>query len=241
MQGGDLYDLEGAGERPMFRADEPAGNVSVQLYWIPLGADGWFVKRNGRLYEALVASRDRRPRRDLYHSALEVVVPEGRFVIEQAPAARGSGARGVVAEGPVGVRPAGRLRLSRYEVRCWRGGRIPDMAEAVESPRRLSGESAVARRVLDLVPHVPTPVWGRDELHTGDMWNSNSVVSWLITRSGLDLDEIPLPTGGRAPGWDAGIAAARRNLVGPGLRPADIAGGSGDIEQMTGASAHPRD
>ena len=73
--------------------------------------------------------------------------------------------------------------------------------------------------MLSLAPEVPTPVWGRDGLRTGDMWNSNSVISWLITRAGLDPEEVPLPCGGRAPGWDAGIIAARRNLVGPGLRP----------------------
>jgi hypothetical protein len=199
---------------------ERADQVSVNLYWIPLGAGGWFVKRNGRLYEAVVALRDGRPRRDLYHSALEVVVPEGRFVIEQAPVpGPRSAPRGVVAEGPVGLREAARLRIFRYEVRCWRNGRIPDVAEAVESPRALSSDGEVAHRVLSLAPEVPTPVWGRDELRTGDMWNSNSVVSWLITRAGLDPDDLPLPSRGRAPGWDAGIAAARRNLVGPGLHP----------------------
>ena len=123
-----------------------------------------------------------------------------------------------MAEGPVGLREAGRLRLFRYEVRCWRNGRIPDVAEAVDSPRRLSTAGAVAHRLLRLASGVPTPVWGRDELRTGDMWNSNSVVSWLVTRAGLDPDDIPLPAGGRAPGWDAGIAAARRNVAGPGLR-----------------------
>jgi hypothetical protein len=199
---------------------ELADQVYVDLYWIPLGAGGWFVKRNGRLYEALVALRDGRARCDLYHSALEVAVPEGRFVIEQAPVPSARSApRGVVAEGPVGLRAAGRLRLFRYEVRCWPNGRIPDVAEAVDSPRRLSSDSEVARRVLALAPEVPTPVWGRDELRTGDMWNSNAVISWLITRSGLDPGEILLPVRGRAPGWDAGIAAARRDLVGPGLRP----------------------
>src|SRR4051794_36671478 len=94
--------------------DEPADRVSLDLYWIPLGAGGWFVKRNGRLYEALVAWRDGRPRRDLYHSALQVLVPEGRFVIEQAPVpGHGSAPRGVVAEGPVGLREAARLRIFR--------------------------------------------------------------------------------------------------------------------------------
>jgi hypothetical protein len=64
--------------------------------------------------------------------------------------------------------------------------------------------------VLDLVPSVPTPVWGRDELDTGDMWNSNSVVSWLLTSAGIDPDTIAPPPGGRAPGWRAGVAVAHR-------------------------------
>jgi hypothetical protein len=60
------------------------------------------------------------------------------------------------------------------------------------------------------VPHVPTPVWGRDELRTGDMWNSNSVISWLIVQTGLTGQDVPLPPRGRAPGWDAGLVVARR-------------------------------
>jgi hypothetical protein len=58
---------------------------------------------------------------------------------------------------------------------------------------------------------VPTPVWGRDELETGDMWNSNSVTSWLISRSGMDGDAIHPPLGGRAPGWRAGLVVAARH------------------------------
>ena len=166
---------------------------------------------NGRIFEALAALIDRRERRDLYHSALEVRVPEGRFVIEMAPVwSDDSDGRGVVAEGAVGARAAGRLRLFRYEIRRWPEGVIPDIAEAVESPRSLSHDLDCARRLLGLVPHVPTPVWGRDELGTGEMWNSNSVISWLIVRSGLDAEPIHTPRGGRAPGWNAGIAVARR-------------------------------
>jgi hypothetical protein len=93
--------------------DELPDQGYVDLYWIPLGAGGWFVKRNGRLYEALVALREGRPPRALYHSALEVAVPEGRFVLEQAPVPRRrTASRGVVAEGPVGVRacPQGDVR-----------------------------------------------------------------------------------------------------------------------------------
>ena len=40
------------------------------------------------------------------------------------------------------------------------------------------------------MPYVPTPVWGRDELDAGEMWNSNSIISWLIARSGLDTESI---------------------------------------------------
>lgn len=119
--------------------------------------------------------------------------------------------RGVVAEGAVGARAAGRFRIFRYEVRCWRGGVIPDVAEAVESPQRLSDDPGCAARLLELVPRVPTPVWGRDELSAGEMWNSNSVISWLITRSGLDVESIQPPRGGRAPGWRAGIVIACRS------------------------------
>ena len=183
----------------------------VHLYWLPLGAGGWFVRLNGKVYEALVAFRDGRARRDLYHSALVVEAGDGRFVIESAPEGPGDGAqRGVVSGGAVGTRAAGRSRLFRYELRCWRDGFIPDVEEAVDSPRRLTTEPEIARRVLDLMPLVPTPVWGRDELGTGDRWNSNSVIAWLVERAGLDADSRRPPGGGRAPGWSAGAVVARR-------------------------------
>jgi hypothetical protein len=43
------------------------------------------------------------------------------------------------------------------------------------------------------------------------MWNSNSVIAWLIARSGIDTESIQPPRGGRAPGWQAGLAVARRH------------------------------
>jgi hypothetical protein len=185
--------------------------TGIDLYWLPLGAGGHSVRLNGRVFEAVAARLEQRRTCDLYHSALEVRVPEGRFVIEQAPVRDSSGAeRGVVAEGAVGSRWAGRLRIFRYEVRRWRNGTIPDIAEAVESPHRLTDDADQARRLLELVPQGPTPVWGRDELHAGEMWNSNSMISWLIARSGLDAESIQPPRGGRAPGWAAGIVIARR-------------------------------
>jgi hypothetical protein len=186
---------------------------AIDLYWLPLGAGGHSVRLNGRVYEAVAARLGRRSTCDLYHSALMVHVPEGRFVIEQAPVRDAKGAeRGVVAEGAVGARWAGRFRIFRYEVRRWRDGVIPDVAEAVGGPQRLSDDPGRAHQLLDLVPSLPTPVWGRDEFGVGEMWNSNSVISWLIARSGIDPETIPLPTGGRAPGWDAGIAVAQRQV-----------------------------
>jgi hypothetical protein len=139
-----------------------------------------------------------------------VCVPAGNFVIEQTPVPGSGTPRGVVAEGAVGSRWAAHFRIFRYELRRWKDGVIPDIAEAIESPKRLSDDRRQAQVLLDLVPLVPTPVWGRDELGTGEMWNSNSFISWLIARSGLAAELIRPPVGGRAPGWNAGLVVARR-------------------------------
>ena len=188
---------------------------AIDLYWLPLGAGGHSVRLNGQVYEFLSALIGRRPASDLYHSALVVRTPEGRFVIESAPIPRAGGAgRGVVAEGPVGNRWAGRFRLFRYELRRWPEGSIPDIDEAVDSPRRLSDDPAQARRLLELVPAAPTPVWGRDESQAGEMWNSNSMIAWLLERSDLPAERIEPPAGGRAPGWNAGLLVARRESAG---------------------------
>lgn len=183
----------------------------IELFWLPLGAGGHFVRLNGRIFEAVASRLDGRALCDLYHSALEVRVPDGRYVIESAPIRPSDGAdRGIIGEGPVGTSWAGRLRLFRYELRVWRGGHIPDIGEAVESPIRLSSSTADAQRLLSVAPLVPKPTWGRDELNAGEMWNSNSFIAWLITATGLDVDAVQPPTGGRAPGWNAGVAVARR-------------------------------
>ncbi len=144
--------------------------AGIDLYWIPLGAGGHFVRLNGKVYEAVQALVQRRARRNLYHSALVVSVSEGSYVIECAwVSSTDSDKRGVVAAGPVWNNWAGRLRPLRYEVRCWLGGTIPDVAEAVESPQRLSCDEATARRLIELSPQVPTPPWGRDQCGVGDV------------------------------------------------------------------------
>lgn len=198
---------------------EPPANRSrfgIDLYWLPLGAGGNFVRLNGRVYEAIEATLQRRPRYDLYHSGLEVFVPEGRYTIEQTPASARGEQRGVVGIGPIGAKwLAARVHIFRYELRRWRDGVIPDINEAVESPVRLSDDFAQARRLLELVPEVPLLIWGRDELRVHEMWNSNSQISWLLARAGIDVDSIKPPVGGRAPGWHAGLVAAGRQLEGP--------------------------
>jgi len=143
--------------------------AAVDLYWIPLGAGGHSsVRFNGRVFEAIEAARQHRGRCDLYHAALVVELEGDRYTIEVAPSWDADEAsRGAVATGPVGRRYVGWLRLFRYEVRCWRGGSIPDLAEAVGGPRRLTSDPRVARRLLDLVATVPTPCLGTRRAERG--------------------------------------------------------------------------
>jgi hypothetical protein len=137
----------------------------------------------------------------------------------------GAADRGVVREGPVGFRWLGHLTAFRCEVRRWRAGVIPDVGHAVARPRRVGHDAVRARRLLELVPQVPALTWGRDEMHTGEMWNSNSLTAWLLARSGHETDTVTAPTDGRAPGWHAGltVASARRGAArrhaGQGRRP----------------------
>jgi hypothetical protein len=96
-------------------------------------------------------------------------------------------------------------------VRCREHGVIPDLAYAVGGGYWLSQSPVTAQRVLQAVPLAPAATWGRDELRTGEMWNSNSLVAWLLVRSGLDVARVVPPGGGRAPGWRSGVVVAQRN------------------------------
>jgi hypothetical protein len=175
--------------------------AGIDLYWLPLGAGGNFVRTNGRIFEVVVSRIQRRYGCDLYHS--------------------------VVGIGPIGAKwLAAHFDMFRYELRRWRDGVIPDVNEAVENPRRLSSDLADAYRLLELAPQVPFFVWGRDELGVGDMWNSNSQIAWLVARAGLDVVSIEPPSGGRAPGWHAGLVAATRHLTWHPESSAAIAAGS---------------
>lgn len=185
----------------------------VDLFWLPLGAgdSSGLVRHAGRLYEMVSARRHHRQAHPLHHSALEVNLAGTRYVIEMTPEwGLPAGDRGVVAQGPVGVRALGRSPLFRYEVHRWRDGVIPDLAEAVGGAQRLSDDDEHARRLLALAPEFPVCTWGRDEQRTGDMWNSNSLTSWLLARSGHGVVGLAPPDHGRAPGWQAGLVVAAR-------------------------------
>jgi hypothetical protein len=191
--------------------DSSPQRSGIDLYWLPLGAGGHSVRWNGRIYEALAALHERRSAQDLYHAALEVRHAGRRYVIEMGPVWNVDDPnRDVVCEGPVGARWLGRFRMFSYEIRCWRDGRIPDIAEAVDSPQRLSSDDAQAATVLEIIRQVPPFTWGRDELRGGDMWNSNSLIAWLLAMTGHDMSAIQPPAGGRAPGWNAGLTLASR-------------------------------
>ncbi len=148
---------------------------------------------------------------DLYHSALAVELDQDRFVIESAPAWGSSEPdRGVVCEGPVGLPWLGHSRFFRYEVRRWRNGVIPDATAAVGGPVQVSTVEARAEKLLELVPSFPAATWGRDELRTGEMWNSNSLIAWLLACSGHNVEALRPPARGRASGWSAGLVVAAR-------------------------------
>lgn len=193
-----------------------ASAAKVHLYWVPLGTgdNTHCVRTNGRVFEWMQARLERRSRCDLYHSALAVRVDDIEYAIEMGPAwGNRVNERGVVGEGPVGFPFLGRSKLFRYEVRCCRSGVIPDAADAVGGPVQLETDLQRARHVLHLVPQFPTATWGRDELQTGDMWNSNSLTSWLLAKSGHDLGAVRMPLHGRAPGWSAGLNVGTRPTV----------------------------
>src|SRR4029450_543925 len=82
-----------------------AAEASIELYWLPLGAGGWFVRLNGRIWEPSTRSWNGGGPW-ICTTRRWGCVPEGRFVVENCwPISDGDGsARGVLVEGPVGSR-----------------------------------------------------------------------------------------------------------------------------------------
>lgn len=199
------------------RAD-PATTDRLDLYWIPLGSGPGLgsavVRLTGAGY-SLARGPAGRPRASVFHVAALAWRNARPWTIEMGPAwGANAGSNSVAATGAVGWRFLGRWRAFRYEVRCGPGSTIPDLAYAVGPAETVARGSAVVRRVLALAPRVPTATWGRDELGTGQMWNSNAMISWLLVAGGVDVSRVAAPPGGIAPGWQAGVRAARRGVRG---------------------------
>ena len=196
------------------RSSRPSGAAWVDLYWLPLGAGGHVVRWNGRVYEWWSARREHRAAADLYHCGLMVCLDGVTYAVEMGPVWNVSDAgRGVVAEGPVGATWLGRFRAFRYEVRCWPGGRIPDVAEAVESPVR-----ANAQATAELEFHIsPAPSSSLPQVRTGISRNIASTAATVagseVVRTGHDMDTVVPPQGGRAPGWTSGLVLAHRQAT----------------------------
>lgn len=172
----------------------------VALTWAVVGEGGHVAIRTSHWWEVAVAAREHRPPRTLYHGALELVVDGRPLVVEMTPT-WGRASREVVATGPVGSRWLGWSPFFRYEIRYTRP---PALSEHEGSVLRDGREAVEA--VLDAVPRVPRLTWGRAVGPSGDMWSSNSVVSWVLADARL-LDGLGPPPAGRAPGWDAGLDA----------------------------------
>ena len=154
------------------------------------------MRWNGRLYEWWAARREHRAPGALFHCGLMLRLDGITYAVEMGPVWNVSDAdRGVLVEGPVGSRWLGRFRAFRYEMRCWPGGRIPDVAEAVDSPVRTTVDATRVAARARRAPETPALTWGRDELGTGEMWNSNSAVAWALARTGQDMSAIRPPSG----------------------------------------------
>lgn len=76
----------------------------------------------------------------------------------------------------------------------------------VGGPAIVADDDGTAQSVLRHAHEVPALTWGRQVPPTRDMWNSNSLVSWLLRVSGVPIADLSPPSGGRAPGWGAGLA-----------------------------------
>ncbi len=178
----------------------------VDIYWMPVAAGTASRIRLWSLaaWEACDAFVHRRKRAALYHSALKVRTPAAEdFTIELTPVF-GFEPVPPAMTGPVGFRGADRFRLFRYQMRCIRAAQLPDEEWAV-SQARLSEDPVVAERIIAAAAEVPPLTWGRRTKGTTEMWTSDSAISWLLRRVGLDAGSVKIPEGGRAPGWRAGL------------------------------------
>ena len=57
----------------------------ADLFWLPLGAGGHFVRWNGRAYERIAAHREHRAAVDLYHCGLMLHLDDITYAVEMGP------------------------------------------------------------------------------------------------------------------------------------------------------------
>jgi hypothetical protein len=149
--------------------------------------------------------------RQFYHSALEVQAPiEGicrRFSIElldyvsdpEEAKKRGQ----VVTGGAAGI---GSSAGTQYGIFLTPDGKVdggddPDIAHA--GRRIVSRDCDKVRKLVQLVPQIPPNDYSSD-------WTSNSIISWLLEKIGLDPSKIEPPVDGMTPSWSNGIAEAKK-------------------------------
>lgn len=181
----------------------------LDLSWIPVGAGTHFQRASLLLYESVAAAISRRPRASLVHAGLKLAIDGRQYTFEVMPAPPGPNHRREVT-GPVGVRPAGRLRLFRYQAVLDESPALPDQQWAIGQPLRLTTNPDTIARIIELRLQIPAYTWGRRRPGHSEMWTSDSAVSWLLGSAGIDVRAIDIPQGTRAPGWFAGIEELER-------------------------------
>ena len=148
----------------------------------------------------------------IYHCAIKVQFPEnGRcpsHVIELTESLDDQAERDRVGE----VAQHGIFGPWSYAIRVFRNGSIEDETNIKETTV-LSTDCDTARNIVQLARDVPLLDYGEKigtKTGAADRWSSNSVVSWILQKAGLDPANIDPPSGGIAPGWDAGITQAKK-------------------------------
>jgi hypothetical protein len=167
-------------------------------------------------WERLRALKAGRSPRELLHVALEVQLDSStKFVIELVPAGFGPArtSTGVVGNGPILSRALGWMRMFQYEIRRWKNGVVEAKDKSTRPPSTYVITRDQALQIIDGASRAPRHPWGQDVLGNGDMWNSNSLVSFVLVSAGMDPAAIEPPASADWPGWDTGVALARTNAT----------------------------
>jgi hypothetical protein len=107
---------------------------------------------------------------------------------------------------PAGMRQVERLEplagRRRDPTSGSRPGRTGPLNLSTSSPRRRNGRLTEEAKLIDdaRIDLYWLPLGAGDSSHCvrGDMWNSNSLITWRFARSGHDAADLHAPAGGRA-------------------------------------------